>query len=72
MRVTYSKRAVAAQALQSFLDSGQMCKKELATVPPCKYCGIVPKQYRRFDDGTVQCMDSAQCYANEAAAKCSP
>lgn len=44
---------------------------ELTVVPPCAFCGAVPTQYHRFNDGTVQCLNRGDCYkrmnAKEAA-----
>jgi len=56
------RKIVERMALQSFLESETMCKKELAVVPPCSCCGVVPAQYFRLDDGTIRCMDRGACY----------
>ena len=40
-------------------------RPELATVPPCRACGVVPVGgYARYDDGSVSCVDRASCYRN--------
>ena len=46
---------LCAEAMESFIASGKQCVKELDTVPPCKYCMRIPRNYCRFDDGSIAC-----------------
>lgn len=61
------RRDIEAAALQSFLDSGVKCKRELTVVPSCEFCGHIPEQYVRYDDGTVKCYDRYACRKREEA-----
>jgi hypothetical protein len=53
-------KEIHTAALAAFLASSKQCIKELDTVPTCRVCGRIPRNYARFDDGTIQCAaDSA-------------
>ena len=51
------RRAGYRDAIRAYRDKGfPVAPRELVTVPPCRACGKVPKQYARFDDGAIECI----------------
>ena len=39
--------------------------KELDNVPACRVCGRIPRNYARFDDGTIQCAADSSINCEE-------
>ena len=58
-------KQIHAAAFQSFLASGRQCVKELTVIPRCRVCGRIPRNYCRFDDGTIECAADSRINCNE-------
>jgi len=56
-------REIYGMALQSFIASGAPIKRELDTVPACKWCNRIPVQYARLSENVVECIgiDERKC-----------
>jgi len=65
MKTKRESRQINQAALSSFLASGRQCVKELDTVPACRVCGRIPRNYARFDDGTIQCAADSSINCEE-------
>jgi len=59
------RKQIDFAAFKSFIESGKQCVKELDTVPACRVCGRIPRNYARFDDGTIQCAADSSINCEE-------
>lgn len=65
MLTNRERKQIDFSAFKSFIESGKQCVKELDIVPACRVCGRIPRNYARFDDGSIQCAADSSINCEE-------